>query len=72
MVDIPLRHYMPYTHTRDLAELTDLVAANPTRERLVEQLMLALYRSGRRSDALTTRSAWRPARYARTARLSAL
>lgn len=34
-------------------ELTDLVARFPLRERFVAQLMLALYRSGRRTRALT-------------------
>jgi DNA-binding SARP family transcriptional activator len=39
-------------HTELLDELTGLVAAEPVRERLVGQLMLALYRSGRSSAAL--------------------
>src|SRR5262249_49904878 len=39
-------------HRELLDELFGLVDANPTRERLVGQLMLALYRSGRTSEAL--------------------
>ena len=39
-------------HVRLVAELESLVASEPTRERLVGQLMLALYRSGRQADAL--------------------
>jgi DNA-binding SARP family transcriptional activator len=39
-------------HAEVAGELTDLVLAHPVRERLVELLMLARYRSGRRSDAL--------------------
>ncbi len=39
-------------HTQLVAELESLVASNPMRERFWAQLMLALYRSGRQSDAL--------------------
>jgi DNA-binding SARP family transcriptional activator/tetratricopeptide (TPR) repeat protein len=41
-------------HADLVAELSGLVAAHPLRERLIAQLMLALYRSGRQSDALQT------------------
>jgi DNA-binding SARP family transcriptional activator/tetratricopeptide (TPR) repeat protein len=37
-----------------LSELTELVAEHPVRQRLVGQLMLALYREGRPNDALDT------------------
>jgi DNA-binding SARP family transcriptional activator/ABC-type transport system substrate-binding protein/streptogramin lyase len=39
-------------HGRLVAELERLVAAHPLRERFRAQLMLALYRSGRQTDAL--------------------
>ncbi|MEJ3747524.1 BTAD domain-containing putative transcriptional regulator [Actinomycetes bacterium KLBMP 9797] len=35
-----------------VGDLAELVAANPLRERLVEQLMLALHRAGRQADAV--------------------
>ena len=41
-------------HGESIAELQALLAANPLRERLRGQLMLALYRSGRQADALET------------------
>lgn len=41
-----------YRHAALVGELRQLVSANPTRERLVGQLMLALYRCGRQRDAL--------------------
>ena len=46
-------------HAEIVAELQQLAAANPTRERLASQLMLALYRCGRQTDAL---EAYRDAR----------
>jgi DNA-binding SARP family transcriptional activator/DNA-binding beta-propeller fold protein YncE len=39
-------------HPALVAELERLVARHPTRERLLAQLVLALYRSGRQADAL--------------------
>ncbi|BCJ29290.1 BTAD domain-containing putative transcriptional regulator [Actinocatenispora sera] len=39
-------------HAELIVELSDLVRANPFRETLAGQLMLALFRSGRRADAL--------------------
>src|SRR5581483_770574 len=46
-------------HARLVPELEGLVAQHPLRERFREQLMLALYRSGRQADAL---DAYRDAR----------
>jgi DNA-binding SARP family transcriptional activator/tetratricopeptide (TPR) repeat protein len=40
-------------HDELIGELRRLIDRHPLRERLTEQLMLALYRSGRQSDALT-------------------
>ncbi|GHJ43065.1 SARP family transcriptional regulator [Catellatospora sp. TT07R-123] len=48
-------------HALIVPELTAAVAADPVRQRLVAQLMLALYRSGRVTDAL---GAYRTARQA--------
>jgi DNA-binding SARP family transcriptional activator/nucleotide-binding universal stress UspA family protein len=39
-------------HAEAMAELEDLIAAHPFRERLRRQLMLALYRDGRQAEAL--------------------
>jgi len=50
-------------HRELVAEIEALVAAEPLRERLRAQLMLALYRSGRQADAL---AAYRDARHALT------
>lgn len=52
--EIELGRSFEYVH-----ELVRLVAAHPLRERFVELLMLALYRTGRSSDALTAYEAAR-------------
>ena len=41
-------------HSALVPELTSLIREHPTRERLMEHLMLALYRAGRQADALET------------------
>jgi DNA-binding SARP family transcriptional activator len=41
-------------HAEAVTELPQLIAANPVRERLYALLMLALYRCGRRAEALDT------------------
>jgi DNA-binding SARP family transcriptional activator len=46
-------------HVRATAELRALVAEHPFRERLVELLMLALYRAGRQAEALLAYQATR-------------
>ena len=47
-------------HAEVVGELERLVADHPFRERLRQQLMLALYRCGRQTEALATyRDAWR-------------
>ncbi|MGW2564265.1 AfsR/SARP family transcriptional regulator [Streptomyces sp. NPDC001514] len=47
-------------HAQILAELNDVHTSNPLRERFCEQLMIALYRSGRQADALDAyRRMWR-------------
>jgi DNA-binding SARP family transcriptional activator/ABC-type glycerol-3-phosphate transport system substrate-binding protein len=46
-------------HRQLVGELRTLVEANPLRERLCQQLMLALYRSGRQPEALEVFHLWR-------------
>jgi DNA-binding SARP family transcriptional activator len=48
-------------HVPLVSELQQLVAENPTHERFAGQLMLALYRSGRQTDALNVYSRTRKA-----------
>ena len=54
--DLQLGH-----HSRVIAELEALVASHPGREQLVGQLMVALYRCGRQSEALEAYSRARQA-----------
>ncbi len=42
-----------------ITEILDLLAAHPARERILGQLMLAQYRSGRPGDSLRTYEEWR-------------
>ena len=46
-------------HSEAVGDLSDLVGRMPLRERLREQLVLALYRSGRQADALRAYNAAR-------------
>jgi DNA-binding SARP family transcriptional activator/tetratricopeptide (TPR) repeat protein len=48
-------------HEELIGELAPEVAANPLRERLASQLMLALHRAGRQADALSAARAFRAA-----------
>jgi DNA-binding SARP family transcriptional activator len=47
------------SHARVIVDLEGLIAANPLRERPREQLMLALYRSGRQAEALQVYQSFR-------------
>jgi DNA-binding SARP family transcriptional activator len=46
-------------HHQVVAEIIEASAVHPTRERLVAQMMRALYRSGRGSEAVTAYDRWR-------------
>ena len=54
-------------HAELIAELDTLVAANPLRERLHAQRMLALYRADRQAEALAAYRAARPSSSSRSA-----
>ncbi|TDP89889.1 AfsR/SARP family transcriptional regulator [Labedaea rhizosphaerae] len=58
-VDLQLRLGAPAEMTELAAELAELVAAHPFRERLRAQLMTALHRTGRRAEALAVGRAGR-------------